>query len=114
MELHVRRREPFTVIDIDGDINEVDNFNQLKEAILQLIQKGELKIALNLGNTTFLNSSAVSLFISWQKKISADGGKMVIFEPPPFIMEILKILCIEKIIPIHSSEDTFFNNLNAK
>jgi anti-anti-sigma regulatory factor len=53
----------------------------------------------------------VSLFISWQKKISSEGGKMVIFEPPPFIMEILKILCIEKIIPVHNSEETFFSKL---
>ncbi|MBL8025548.1 MAG: STAS domain-containing protein [Fibrobacteres bacterium] len=111
MELHVRRRDPYTIIDIDGDINELDNFNKLKEAILDLIKKGEINIGLNLANTTFLNSSAVSLFISWQKKIAADNGKMVIFEPPPFIMEILRILCIEKIIPVHTSEDTFFSNL---
>jgi len=111
MELHVRRRDPYTVIDIDGDINELDNFNKLKEAILELIKKGEMNIALNLANTTFLNSSAVSLFISWQKKIAAENGKMVIFEPPPFIMEILRILCIEKIIPVYQSEDNFFANL---
>ncbi len=112
MELHIRRREPYVVLDIDGDINEVDNFNELKENILQLIKKGETKIALNLGNTTFLNSSAVSLMISWQKKIADSKGKLVIFEPPPFIMEVLRILCIEKIIPVYPSEDAFFKTLS--
>ena len=113
MELHVRKREQFVIIDIEGDVNEVDNYNVLKETILQSLLRGDKKIALNLSHTTFLNSSVVSLFISWQKKVTADGGNIVIMEPPQFIMEILKILCIEKIIPVYASENDFFKN-NSK
>ena len=110
MELHVRKRSTWTILDIEGDINEVDNFNVLKETIMGLLQNGDKLIGLNLANTTFLNSSAVSLFIAWQKKISAEGGKVLIFEPPQFIMEILRILCIEKIIPVYASEEEYFKD----
>lgn len=108
MELHVRKRGKFKILDIDGDINEVDNYNILKEEIVRSLQNDEKHIALNLASTTFLNSSAVSLFISWQKKVAQSDGEIVILEPPQFIMEILRILCIEKIIKVHMSEDEFF------
>lgn len=114
MHLNVRNRGDFKILDIDGDINEIDNYNVLKEEIVKSLQDDEKKIALNLANTTFLNSSAVSLFISWQKKVTAVGGEIVILEPPQFILEILKILCIEKIIKIHNSEDEFFKNSGSK
>lgn len=109
MEVNLRKRGKYKIVDIDGDINEVDNYNRLKEVIVNSIENGEKFIALNLSNTTFLNSGAVSLFISWQKKLSGLGGALVIIEPPQVILEILNILCIEKIIKIYMSEDEFFD-----
>jgi len=111
MEVSIRKRGQFKILDIDGDINEVDNYNVLKEKIVQSIDGGDTHIALNLSNTTFLNSGAVSLFISWQKKLSSLGGALVILEPPQVIYEILRILCIEKIIKVHMSEEDFFGTL---
>jgi len=114
MNINIRKRGKFKILDIDGDINEIDNYNVLKEEIVKSLQEDEKLIALNLSNTTFLNSSAVSLFISWQKKVTAVGGEIVIIEPPQFILEILKILCIEKIIKIYNSEDEFFRTVGEK
>ncbi|MFH0921073.1 MAG: STAS domain-containing protein [Fibrobacterota bacterium] len=111
MQLNVRKRGQYKILDIDGDINEVNNYNVLKEEIVRSVNQDEKHIALNLGHTTFLNSGAVSLFISWQKKVAAAGGDIIILEPPQFILEILKILCIEKIIKIHNSEDEFFKKV---
>ena len=109
MEVSTRKRGQYKIIDIDGDINEVDNYNVLKEVIVSSLDSGDKFIALNLANTTFLNSGAVSLFISWQKKITGIGGNLVILEPPQVIYEILRILCIEKIIKVHMSEEEFFS-----
>jgi anti-anti-sigma factor len=114
MDINIRKRGKFKILDVDGDINEIDNYNVLKEEIVKSLQEGEKNIALNLSNTTFLNSSAVSLFISWQKKVGAVGGEIVILEPQQFILEILKILCIEKIIKIYNSEDEFFRTAGEK
>jgi anti-anti-sigma factor len=111
MEVNIRRRGKFKILDIDGDINEIDNYNILKEIIVNSIENDEKHIALNLSNTTFLNSGAVSLFISWQKKLTAAGGEIVIIEPPQVILEILRILCIEKIIKIYMTEDEFFKQV---
>jgi anti-anti-sigma factor len=114
MQLNIRKRGRYKILDIDGDINEVDNYNVLKEEIVRSVANEETFIALNLGHTTFLNSGAVSLFISWQKKVAAAGGEIIILEPPQFILEILRILCIEKIIKIYSSEDEFFSKAGEK
>lgn len=108
MEVNIRRRGKFKILDIDGDINEIDNYNVLKEIIVNSIDNNEKYLALNLSNTTFLNSGAVSLFISWQKKLTAAGGEIIILEPPQVILEILRILCIEKIIKVFMSEDEYF------
>lgn len=108
MEVSIRKRGQYKILDIDGDINEVDNYNVLKEIIVSSIDSGDKFIALNLSNTTFLNSGAVSLFISWQKKLTAIAGNLVILEPPQVIYEILRILCIEKIIKVHMNEEEFF------
>ena len=111
MQLNIRKRGKYKILDIDGDINEVDNYNVLKEEILRSVNNDEKFIALNLAHTSFLNSGAVSLFISWQKKVAAAGGEIIILEPPQFILEILKILCIEKIIKIYTSEDDFYKKV---
>jgi len=107
MEVNVRKRGEFKVLDIEGDINEVDNYTLIRDIIETAIQKGEHHIALNLANTTFLNSGAVSVFISCHKKLNAAGGNLVIVEPPETILEILRILCLDQIISVYKNENQF-------
>lgn len=111
MEVNVRSRGKFKILDIDGDINEIDNYNVLKEIIRNLMEKGDKFIALDLANTTFLNSGAVGLFVSMQKKLSAIGGRIVIVEPPQVILEILKILNLGEAIKIYISEVAFLEEI---
>ncbi|OGK01160.1 MAG: hypothetical protein A2519_01405 [Candidatus Raymondbacteria bacterium RIFOXYD12_FULL_49_13] len=113
MEVNVRQKGKYRILDIDGDINEIDNYNVLKEIIQNLIRKGSIFLALNLSNTTFLNSGAVGLFIAMQKKLKALSGELVIVEPPQVILEILKILNIEEAIKIYLSETELFARIEG-
>lgn len=113
MEVNIRRKNGYKILDVDGDINEVDNYNEIKEVIICSLEKGENKIALNLSNTTFLNSGAVGFFISMQKKISGEGGNFVIVEPAQVILEILRILSIERVIKIYLTEDEFIQDISS-
>lgn len=58
------------------------------------------KLAIDLSNITFMDSSGIGLIIGRHKLITECGGQLEIRSPQPYIKRMLKISGIERIVKI--------------
>jgi anti-anti-sigma factor len=70
-------------------------------------QRSGAKVALDLSQTKLLDSSAITLMMNFQKRLKAEGGRLIILEPSEEIKTIFDVLEIEHSIPVYYSRSDF-------
>ena len=74
----------------------------------EAVEKKELKkTAIDLTNTTHLDSSAITILVNFYKRVVERGGIIVLFGMNNDIAEIFSIVGIDKVIPMCTSIDDF-------
>jgi len=61
-----------------------------------------VRVVIDLSKVVFLASIGIRLLVTTAKSIAARGGKMVLLNPIPEVLEILEVTGIPSIIPIYS------------
>jgi anti-sigma B factor antagonist len=64
-----------TVVDVDGQLI-VGNRQELKQRILQELEKGERKFVIDFSRTGYIDSSGLGVLVSLSKKIRERGGEL--------------------------------------
>lgn len=75
MTFHVNREGDVTVVDVDGQLI-VGNRQELKQQVLDELEKGERKFLIDFTNTGYIDSSGLGVLVSLSKKIREQGGEM--------------------------------------
>ena len=81
------------------------DLSELKDLILNYLDKGIRHIAVNFVDTSYIYSGELRVLVICYKMVEERGGNLCIVEPNPAVFDILKILNIDKIIRIYDSED---------
>src|ERR1700749_2620510 len=63
-KLHTRQVDGVTVVDVSGTITLGDGSSQLRNTLHELIEKGDKKILLNLGEVTYIDSSGIGELVA--------------------------------------------------
>lgn len=114
MEIKIRTRQDITIIDLDG--NEIDhkNTSYLSEKILSLIkEEGIQNIGLNLEKVSWLTSSGIGALLNIRKSINKADGELCIYNINPQVLESIKVLMIDRILPVFNNEEEAVNYLKA-
>lgn len=83
------------------DTTEVDAFQAHVDAA---IDEQIFKVVINLGQMTFINSTALGTLIRAQKRLNQYGGDLALAEPTPFAAGVFKTLGIDRKIKCFGSE----------
>ena len=104
MQVTVEPRDNFTILHLRG---EFDTFYcpLLQKEIEGLIAAGVNRVALNLRLVKFINSTALGAIIKASKVLSSNGGKMVIARPSTFCRDIIEKVGLDRVVPIHDSDE---------
>jgi anti-sigma B factor antagonist len=62
------------------------------------------RILLDLGDTQYIDSSAVGWLIGTHKKVSDAGGSLVVYEVQPAVRQVLDLLKVGRVVPIVEDE----------
>jgi anti-sigma B factor antagonist len=73
-KLHTRQVDGVTVVDVAGTITLGDGSSQLRNTLHDLIEKGDQKILLNLGDVTYIDSSGIGELVSGFTSSANRGG----------------------------------------
>jgi anti-anti-sigma factor len=104
MEISVRREERFAIVEVRGKIVR-DNHVQLRETLLELIETEPAGIALGFEGVDYLDSAALGSCASILKIMHDKRcGALVMFGASPNIEKVWRLVRLDMVIPLFSSE----------
>ena len=75
MSFEVRKQGEITVIDVEGQLI-VGNRQELKQKVLEELEKGGRKFLIDFSSTGYIDSSGLGVLVSLSKKIREQGGEL--------------------------------------
>ena len=103
--LEAEDRQEYYLIHIGGKIN-VSNIANIQRLVESAVKIGHKQFLLDLGKITFLDSSAIGMLASFQKKFSSAGGRLCLASLPVRISKLLDSCGLLKVTDI-------YDNVNA-
>lgn len=115
MEFNISSRkagEGITVIDLRG---EVDAFTapKLKQEMIDQIEGGTTRLAVNLADVKYLDSTGLGVLIGGLKRTRDKNGELVLICPNVRIMRIFEITGLSRIFEMFQSEPEALNHLKG-
>jgi anti-sigma B factor antagonist len=75
MSFAIRKQGAVVVVDVDGQLI-VGNRQELKQKVLDELEKGERKVLIDFTRTGYIDSSGLGVLVSLSKKIREQGGEL--------------------------------------
>ena len=93
----------YRILRISGQLF-ISQLEELRALIQGYVSQGEMHIAVIFTDTSYLYSGAIAVLISCFKMLQDIDGDLCIVEPKPEMLELLRQLHIEALVPIYASE----------
>ncbi len=108
MELDITTREigGHAVVKLKGEVD-IYTAPSLRETIVDSVEKGRYKIAVDLDEVDFLDSIGLGVLVGGLKRVRPHNGELVIICNQEKILRIFKITGLAKIFKIYGSPDEF-------
>ncbi len=104
MEMHVSLRSGISVLEVIGRLTAVSS-GTLKNEFKNQIDGGIKSIAMDMGNTEFIDSSGLSALISGFKQCREAGGSLALCCLTDQTMKVLQITLLNRVFPIYPTVD---------
>src|SRR3712207_8610899 len=75
MSFQMHREGDVTVVDVEGQLI-VGNRQELKQKVLDELERGERKFLIDFSQTGYIDSSGLGVLVSLSKKIREQGGEL--------------------------------------
>lgn len=104
-EVAGRPAADWAVLDLSGEID-INSAPRLKEAIVASIARGNVKVALNMADVSFMDSTGLAALVAGAKRTREADGDLALIRPNGQIRRILSITDLIKVLPVHESVET--------
>jgi anti-sigma B factor antagonist len=102
--LTTRQVGDVTVIDVAGRITLGEGSSALREALRDLVGKGQKKILLNLGEVTYIDSSGIGELVSGFTTVTNSGGMLKLLNLNKRVKDLLQITKLYTVFDVHEDE----------
>src|SRR5919205_939345 len=75
MSFTIKRQGEIVVVDVEGQLI-VGNRQELKQKVLDELERGEKKFLIDFSQTGYIDSSGLGVLVSLSKKIREQGGEL--------------------------------------
>jgi len=103
MEIKKIPKYKLIVIRIDGEIDDHLSKTLRSEIDREILQSGAVNVAFDLGRVEFMDSSGIGVIIGRYKKVSALGGRVIIFGMNNNVRRLLEMANLKSIAIISDS-----------
>ena len=90
-----------TVVDVSGRITLGEGSSELRDAMRDLVAKGNKKILLNLGDVTYIDSSGIGELVSGFTSVSNQGGQLKLLNLTKRVKDLLQITKLYTVFEVH-------------
>ena len=106
MSVKLTRRQvgDVNVVDVAGRITLGEGSSALREALRELVGKGEKKIVLNLANVSYIDSSGIGELVSGFTTVTNQGGQLKLLNLTKRVQDLLQITKLYTVFEVHDDE----------
>ncbi len=104
MELSVDKRTKVAVVTIIGSVDSADS-SDLLEFLNELIEAGDTCLVIDVTGMDFIVSMSLGVFVRTYTRLRSAGGFLRLAGPQPFILQMIKTIALDRLIPIYDSVD---------
>ena len=114
MTLHTRQVDQVTVLDLSGRIVLGEGSVQLRDAIRDLLAKGQKNILLNLGDVNYIDSSGLGELVSAYTSVRNAGGELKLLGLTKKVHDLLQITKLYTVFDVKDDEASAVSAFSAK
>jgi anti-sigma B factor antagonist len=104
VKLTTRQVGDVTVIDVAGRITLGEGSSTLRDAMRDLVSKGQKKILLNLGDVSYIDSSGIGELVSGFTTVTNSGGALKLLNLNKRVKDLLQITKLYTVFDVHEDE----------
>lgn len=104
VKLNNRQVGDVTVMDVAGRITLGEGSSMLRDALRDLIAKGNKKILLNLGDVSYIDSSGIGELVSGYTTVTNAGGSLKLLNLTKRVKDLLQITKLYTVFDVHDDE----------
>jgi anti-sigma B factor antagonist len=104
MKVSTRQVDGVTILDLSGRITLGEGSVTLRDAIRDLINKGEKHILLNLGDVSYIDSSGIGELVSAYTSVKNAGGELKLLNLTKKVHDLLQITKLYTVFDVKDDE----------
>jgi anti-sigma B factor antagonist len=104
MKITERRSGDVTILDVEGKILLGEGDVQLRHKFVELIERGENKLVLNLANVPYMDSGGLGEIVRNYSTTMSNGGKLKLLNATKRINDLLTITKLITVFEIFDDE----------
>ena len=103
-KLTTRQIGDVSVVDVAGRITLGEGSSVLRDALREMVGKGQKKILLNLGDVSYIDSSGIGELVSAFTTVTNGGGQLKLLNLTKRVKDLLQITKLYTVFDVHDSE----------
>ena len=104
IKLNTRQVGDVSVLDISGRITLGEGSSALRDALRDVVSKGQKKILLNLGEVSYIDSSGIGELVSGFTTVTNSGGQLRLLGLNKRVKDLLQITKLYTVFDVHEDE----------
>jgi anti-sigma B factor antagonist len=104
MQASTRQIDGVTIVDLSGRITLGEGTLVLRDAVRDLVGKGNKKILLNLGDVNYIDSSGLGELVSSYTTVHNSGGELKLLKLSRRVHDLLQITKLYTVFDIKDDE----------
>jgi anti-sigma B factor antagonist len=104
MQTKTRHIEDIVFVDVSGRITLGEGNTMLREVVRQLVEAGHRKIALNLYEVGYVDSSGVGELVKTYTTVRNNGGQLKLVNPSQRVQDLLHLTKLSAVFTIEADE----------
>jgi len=113
LTINSRQAGDVTILDLSGKITIGEGSVQLREAVRGLLESGNKKVLLNLGDVSYVDSSGIGELVSSYTTTSNTGGQLKLLNLTKKIQDLLMITKLLTVFQVYDSEQEAVASFSA-
>jgi anti-sigma B factor antagonist len=104
VKLNTRQVGDVTVMDVAGRITLGEGSSAMRDALRELVTKGQKKILLNLADVSYIDSSGIGELVSGFTSVANSGGQLKLLNLNKRVKDLLQITKLYTVFEVHEDE----------
>jgi anti-sigma B factor antagonist len=104
MKVSTRQVDGVTILDLSGRITLGEGSVQLRDAVRDLLAKGQKNVLLNLGDVNYIDSSGIGELVSAYTTARNQGGELKLLNLTKKVHDLLQITKLYTVFDVKDDE----------